>query len=78
MHFEQYDYTIGTHYISAIINGDTSGLNDDEEQMLNDFLSCDVFQNGHWAVPDNDESFSRCDISGLMGDCSDMTFFKAI
>ncbi len=71
MEFEIYEYSLCGHYLSALINGDTSGLDESEETELSEFES-DVtvkLGNGHWDVIDEEGSFARDDISGLMADC---------
>ena len=77
--FDKYTYTIGDHFLPALINGDISGLTDHDIDDLERFLSSDVFLKGHWSVPDCQESdFARCDISGLLSTCVDMSFYKLI
>ena len=47
MNFETYEYTIPTFYLCVLINGDTSGLTDEEERELDSFLGS-VPVGGHW------------------------------
>ena len=75
MEFEQYEYTICGHYLSAIINGDYSGLEDSEEAELNEFLdSVSEHGNGHWSVDSEEPDFCTDEVSGLMADCYDCTY----
>ena len=78
--FDEYTYTIGDHFLSALINGDISGLEGHEIGDLERFLDSDIFLKGHWAIPNSDweASFDRCDISGLMSNCVLVSFFKLI
>lgn len=72
MQFDYYEYQICGAYASAIINGDYSGLSDEEERQLNDFLASVPRNDGHWDGFDEEEDscgFSRDDVSGLLGDC---------
>ena len=76
MYFEQYEYSICGAYLPAIINGDYSGLDDDEEKTLNSFLHY-VFEAhgaGHWSVDSEESSFQECEVSDLMADCYDCTY----
>jgi len=63
-----YEYDIGVHFLSAMINNDYSGLEDDEEKQLNDFLDGLPVKNGVWDCAD-DVDFVRCEVSGLYNDC---------
>ena len=67
------EYNIGTHYLSALINGDLSGLADEEAAALEDFefqARCDApagFQFGHFSCPNGEpDDFKMCEVSGLM------------
>ena len=69
MKFDSYTYTISAHLLSAIINGDETGLDDDESDSLSDFLANLPAPNGHWDCDDADYSdFGRCEVMGLMSD----------
>lgn len=48
--WDYYEFSIGEHFVSAIINGDYSGLNDEEEKQLDEFLL--DFPVGHWGYED--------------------------
>ena len=74
--FTEYTYNICTHYASAIINGDESGLSDEELEGLNDFLDSLEHGPGHWDVSDEEPDFSRDEVSGLMGDCVTFTYYE--
>lgn len=73
MHWDKYSFKIAGHYLSALINGDTSGMEGTEEADLAQFVAeaqaCatrDGFTVGHW-TSDAEESddWGRCDVSGL-------------
>ena len=76
MHFDQYDYHIASHYLSALINGDESGLSDDESADLQAFVES-LPGPGHWDC-DDDEHFARCEVSGMMSSVVDCRYFVAI
>lgn len=48
--WDYYEFSIGEHFVSAIINGDYTGLDDTEEKQLNDFLA--DYTDGHWGYED--------------------------
>ena len=67
------EYNIGTHYLSALINQDYTGLSDEEEGALEEFeyqVLCDTpagFKFGHFSCnADEPDEFKLCEISGLM------------
>ena len=67
---DTYEYTVASCYLSALINGDTSGLEDYELPQLEAFLES-LPKNSTLVIDDDDEgdNFTRCDISRLMADC---------
>lgn len=79
MKFDEYIYDISENLVPAIFYGDYSGLDDSEYEYFMHFIECDMFNNGHWAIPDTSESeFTRCDILGLYADCIRLIFYKII
>jgi len=73
-----YDYVLGSHLASAIVNGDYSGLSDDEAEQLDQFIAdlpnhyhykAKQFKNFDMVNYSEDPHFSRCEITGLQGDC---------
>lgn len=68
--FEFRQYTIGSHFVSAIINNDYSGLEDHEVFTLNRFLSNQVGE--FWTLdPDNEQTnFAMCEVGEVMSDCT--------
>ena len=73
-------FNIGSHFASAIVNGDHTGLEDSEERDLNGFLdhlqreygSCDLVMRDHESEPD----YNRCDVTNLMSDCLQFNLIK--
>ena len=63
-----YEYRISQHFVAAIVNDDRSGLDDDEEQALNDFYASLPTDCGVWEFED-EVSFMRCDIIDMHADC---------
>lgn len=73
MTFDQYEFTLGSWWASAVINGDYSGLTDSEEKQLTVFMAeyQDKHPRGHWDgfSEEDSQGFTRDEITGLGGDC---------
>lgn len=69
MKFDNMDYTIGSHFASALINSDYSGLEDHEETALNAWIDAHEERGAHWDIVGDDTEFARCEVTDLMGDC---------
>ena len=76
----EYTYKIADHWLSPIINGDYSGLEDQEEAQLNDFLASIPKQIHHkskmhafFHVVDEEGSFDVDEVSGLYANCYALT-----
>lgn len=71
---DYFKYTISEHLLSAIVNGDYSGLDNDEENELNRFLStANQYENATWDMPEHeDPHFAFCDVTGLRANCFDV------
>lgn len=73
-----YDYVLGSQFASAIVNGDYSGLSDQEAEQLDQFIA-DLPSHYHYKTKkfktldladyNAEPKFSRCEITGLGGDC---------
>jgi hypothetical protein len=75
MIWDQFDYKIADHYLSALFNGDESGINESDCKALqafidraNDAARSAGFIIGHWSMPGDDEcnDWGTCDVSGLL------------
>lgn len=65
----EYDrYAVASHFVSAIENGDYTGLEDDEEKQLEEFL--DTLPMGYltWQWSDSEE-FCTDSVTGLKANC---------
>ena len=63
-------FEVGQHFIAALINGDNTGLNDDEHIALEAFeqLETNGLDNWHWSYNSNHSNgFGLCEITGLRG-----------
>ena len=81
---------LGEHLLPYILYNDASGLDDDELEFLDGFLSevvldfiaehnlpcCEVLKLGFFEVGDT-EHMTRCDLSGAIGDVVQV-YFKVI
>lgn len=73
---ETEEYTIGSHFLPALINGDITGLDDEDEELLAAFTFEAVgFRDGHWSVPEDAEpEFAMCEITGFMSECQTIEY----
>jgi len=60
-------YNVATPFVSALINGDTSGFNQEDIDALDRFEQQER-PKGHWSYGDDAPDFRRCDICHLMAD----------
>lgn len=67
------EYTLPAHWASALINADTSGMTDEEEQELTQWLEA---EKPGYCVGCSDEAFFkwRNDATSLGGDCLTYAF----
>ena len=74
-------FNICSHYASAIINGDYSGLEDHEEIELNNFLNDLTHRYGSQDLNlidhECESNFALCEVSNLMGDCVEVNLMLA-
>lgn len=75
LNWDWFEYRIGSHYLSALINDDESGLEDNEAREFSEWCAAQSenaqaqgFTVGHWTDIENTENFARCDVTGLLGD----------
>jgi len=72
---QTYIFTIASHYASALVNGDYSGLEDNEEKELNNFLAylereygtSNLVLTDYYA--ENEADFNRDDVTNLWANC---------
>jgi hypothetical protein len=80
MKFDSYKYRIGSHFLSAIVNGDYSGLEGSELANLAHFLrDMPHAGEGHWSLDsESDEFFGRCEINDQFGNVVDVEYLFPI
>ena len=69
---DTYSYKISASYLSAIINGDFSDLDDHEVELVSDFESFISTEHGigHWSCEtDYSDDFAQCDICFKFSNC---------
>jgi hypothetical protein len=67
------EVTISEWFICAIEYNDMTGLDDEEESQLNEWLDnypCCMFDYG------DSSEFAKCEITGLMSDCVTVKIYK--
>jgi hypothetical protein len=71
---EKFYFNISSFFASAIVNGDFSGLTDDEGMSLSYFLrdlentygNCDLHIEDYWNLK---PVFTKCEVTKLLSDC---------
>lgn len=75
---ETYAATLPSHWASALINGDRSGMSDEDEKELDRVLEL----NPQWNMPVDCEDVGFCwrhdasDFGVLAGDCCEFTYLE--
>jgi len=81
MKFDFYEYNLSGHFLSALINNDYSGLDDNEADTLNSWLA-GLPAHGHWDIPrdelGSEGAFSVCDICQVHAICYVVRHYFAI
>lgn len=72
MNFDRHNYEISEHFGTALINGDYSGLNNEDETALKIFTdnAFSAHGLGFWVTNhDNQTDFMRCEVTDLHSNC---------
>jgi len=75
---EMYEYTIGKHFLPCLINGDYSGLNDEEVEIIDNFEDQlgDILEKENaytWNVEYTEcYNYSKCELTGMFGEVADV------
>jgi hypothetical protein len=70
MKLDYFEYSISSRYLPSLINGDDSGMTEDETRAFSGWFDVTDRRITHWEVIDYGDNFKRCDISGLLADCA--------
>lgn len=66
--------TIASHYASAIINADFSGLDDNELELVTDLVN-EIGSNTVEIVEDS-QNFAKCEVCNLYADTIDINIYQ--
>lgn len=69
---DEYNFKISQHFACAIEYGDNSGIEEIEIKFLDEFLA-PYWERNPTFIYGESIHFARCDITGLMSDCIDLT-----
>ena len=74
MKFEEYTYQIAGHFLPALVNGDRTGLSDQEDEQLDKFLAdlteeLQCFPGAMIFEPADESNFAYDDVTGLLAEC---------
>ena len=76
MKFDYYYYRISSHFASALINEDYTGLTTKEGLQLDSWIECLPVM-GHFDI-EHDGLFAVCEITGLFNDCIGVRHYFSI
>ena len=67
---DYYEYTIGEEFLLPLVNGDYSGLNDEEIKLFNAWYADtqNNAQSGLFEVIDEESSFAVCEVCDLFSE----------
>ncbi len=77
MAIEVIKYRLPVYWAGALVNGDYTGLSDEEEQEINNFLK----QTDGYPVSvewKTESFYSHNDANSIAGDCADFIFHKLV
>ena len=74
MKFDFYTFTISQHFSSALINGDYSGLTDNEVKDLDLFMDNLPISFIDFDC-ESEPFFAKCEICGLFSECLDFKLY---
>lgn len=77
MKFDQYTFVVGARYLSALITGDSSGLDEREERKLKRFEREHMQAGAHWAVG-FELGCDACEVAGMQDHCFELLLMVPI
>lgn len=78
MQIDHADFVIGSHFLSALINDDYTGLSDSEEAALFAWLDANGKPDSHWDVLDYGDNFAVCEINNIHSDCATVRMYWGV
>lgn len=64
---DYYEFNIAGHFLPALINGDNTGLENDESKVLDQFANhWQTLKNATWDCLTHHPDLNICDITGLL------------
>lgn len=75
MKLTDYDVYISKDYATAIVNNDYSGLNNDDEKLISDYMRANNYYDVVILDPDDETNIIKCDISGYINNCYQVKFY---
>jgi hypothetical protein len=70
------EFFIGSHFLSALVNDDYTGINGAEGKALDAWVKeeTEEFKQGHWSVTDETDEFGTCAITGQRGNVTKVQY----
>lgn len=68
--WDHIDFYVADVFISALVNGDETALDSRETRAVRTFELDQIRLGSHWQPEDHSETFARCEVTGLMAECS--------
>lgn len=76
MNFDRIDTTVAAHFAPAIINGDTTGLDDAEDAQLDAYLDhITAAGAGHFDIVCTEPTFTTCAVTHKKAECVTVAYF---
>lgn len=74
--FETLVFRMSEHFSSALINGDETGLTEEESEMFSAFIDelLEPGYFGHFSIDPQESEFALCEVTNLMANCFTVFF----
>ena len=66
---------ISSHYLTYLVNGDDSGLDEFDRDQFDEWMTARELNGLTCDVVGDESSFTRCEVTGLYSDCHTVKFF---
>ena len=79
MKFEIYEYVLPAWATTAVAYGDVTGITDEEEEALKNFLEREAKEGGHWSLVSEESAFRHSnDLDNVAGDTEEWEYLVPI